>query len=73
MKHEALEKVCGKVYRSHPEVAGVNPKVTQQSEGRFLLLFKSKATTMGAKQINHTIRVVSNDQGEIIKISSSRG
>lgn len=73
MKAEAIQKICLAVYNSHPEVAGKKPKVSEQAPGRYLLLFKSSAETPTGKSIPHTIRVVSNEQGEIIKISASRG
>lgn len=73
MNAETLEKICRKVYRSHPEVGDVKPKVSKQGEDKYLLLFTNKATLSNNRQITHIIRVVSSSQGEILKISSSRG
>lgn len=73
MNQEVINKISKKVYQSHPEVTGTKPRVSKQASERFLLLFKSKAVINGNVQIEHTIRVVTNEQGDILKISSSRG
>ncbi len=73
MKSDAISKVCKTVYKRFPEVAGSKPKVTLQSAGKYLLLFSSKGRTATGKEISHTVRVVSDEQGAIKKISSSRG
>jgi len=73
VNQEVIEKISRKVYQSHPEVAGSKPKISKQATDRFLLLFKSKAALGGNKVIEHSIRVISNEKGDILKISSARG
>ncbi|MFH1446284.1 MAG: hypothetical protein ABIG43_02595 [Chloroflexota bacterium] len=73
MKADVISKLCKTVYKRFPEVAGTKPKVTLQSAGKYLLLFSSKGIASMGKEISHTVRVVSDEQGIIMKISSSRG
>lgn len=73
MKSEAISKVCAKVYNRYPKLAGKKPKVTEQSEGKYLLVFNTKDDLPGGKSINQTIRVVADEAGNTVKISSSRG
>ena len=73
MKADAISKICKTVYKRFPEVAGTKPKVTLQSAGIYLLSFSSKVKAAMGKDISHTVRVVSDEQGAIKKISSSRG
>ncbi len=73
MKSEMVDKIVRQIKKSHPNFANATPKVTRQSQGHYLLLFSSETKMNGDKKISNVLRVVSNDDGEIIKVSSSRG
>lgn len=76
-----LRKISQEIHRRFPETAGAQPTVRSQkpphagddSPTNYLLSFRGKARTADQKNIQTIIRVVVNDQGRILKISSSRG
>jgi hypothetical protein len=72
MDRTTLGKVCEKVYRRFPIVAGKKPKVTTQGSDRYLLVFSSSGKTPDGKTIQQSIRVVTTADGRIIKTSMSR-
>lgn len=72
MDRSAIEKVCQKVYRRFPDLKSKRPRVSSQGNGRFLLLFSGSATTPDGMSISQTIRVVADEQGRILKTSTSR-
>lgn len=73
MKAETIRKVNEKVVKKHPKLAGKNPKVSTLSPGSYLLLYNFNDELPNGKTISQTIRVVADEEGNIIKISSSRG
>jgi hypothetical protein len=79
MKSSALSTVRKEVYRRFPEFSGVRPKVqTQRSSSAkngdktYLLTFKTKADLPGNKSMPRWVRIVANENGKILKISTSR-
>ncbi len=77
MDPDAVAKVGRQVARSFPEMAGVRPTVKHQplpgGEGdQYLLTFKGKAELPGGKQLTRIVRVVADDRGRIVRISTSR-
>ncbi len=84
MDKKALEKVTHQIHRKYPEFSGCQPKVRRQrtsqthtntSEPTYLLTFKTSAqvaSSSGEKTISRSLRVVANDNGKIIKVSTSR-
>lgn len=72
MDRNTLNSVCEKVYRRFPIVANKKPKVTAQGNGRYLLIFSSSGKTPDGKTIQQSVRVVTTDDGRIIKSSMSR-
>ncbi len=72
MDKSILNKICAQVYSRHPEVRNTQPKVTEQDAGKYLLIFTGTAFGANGKPIPRTIRVVADETGKIIKISSSR-
>jgi len=73
MKAEMIRKVNEKVYKTHPKLVGVSPKVSASGGNSFLLLYSFKDALPGGKSIAQTVRVVADENGNIIKMSSSRG
>lgn len=84
MEAKTLQTVIAQVHRRFPDFAGVQPKVQLQSAGglpqaksgpTYLLSFHSTRRTAGgaqSKAISRWVRVVVNDAGKIIKITTSR-
>jgi hypothetical protein len=75
-----VRKISQEVYRRFPETAGAVPTVRTQkapnaeagTPPNYLLSFKGTALTQDQRKINTVIRVVVNELGRILKISSSR-
>jgi hypothetical protein len=85
MDQKLLQTVSQEVYRRFPELIGRRPRVQairpgqNRSNGdsfpedaKHLLVFSARATTSTGKQMPYIVRVVVNEQGKILKISSSR-
>ena len=73
MKADAIRKVTEHVLKKHPKLAGKLPKISEQSPGNYLLVYRFSDELPGGKSISQTVRVVADEQGKISKISSSRG
>ena len=73
MKAESIRKVTEKVVKKHPKLAGKNPKVSILSPGKYLLQYSFNDDLPNGKTISQTIRVVADEEGNISKMSSSRG
>ena len=72
MDIQLVNDICQQVYRAHPEVKGVKPKVQPYNGSGNLLIFQAKAKTEDGHAISHTIRVVVSAEGKIKKISASK-
>jgi hypothetical protein len=83
MDPKTIQKISSQVYRQFPEIAGVKPKVRLRppsgkaappngSPETYLLTFQGKADIGQGKSIPRLVRVVANQQGKILKISTSR-
>ena len=72
MNKISMDKVCKIVYRRFPALNHKRPKVTSHGENRYLLIFSGSGKTPDGKTITNTVRVVSDDEGKIIKTSMSR-
>jgi hypothetical protein len=87
MDAKILRTIVNQIHRRFPEFAGVQPKVQTQrmGEGReaqaksaaptvLLTFHSSNKTRDGAqsKTISRWVRVVVNEQGKILKITTSR-
>jgi hypothetical protein len=72
MDKSVLDKVCTKVYRRFPSMNGKKPSVSKQAEGRYLLLFSGSNQTPDGMTIQQVLRVVTSEEGRILKTSMSR-
>ncbi|NMB54209.1 MAG: hypothetical protein GYA15_05860 [Leptolinea sp.] len=72
MDKSILNKVCQQVYSRHPEVRNTQPAITEQEDGKFLVIFTGTAFGANGKPIPRTIRAVVDANGKVIKLSSSR-
>ena len=76
MEKDSIAKVTRQVIRTFPEMDGVSPSVRGQSESpdaaQFVLTYKGKAPLPGGKTLTRIVRVVADDRGRILRISTSR-
>jgi hypothetical protein len=72
MEKEALDNVNQAVYRQFPYLQGVEPDISAIENEQFLLIYKGQATTADGHSLPVSIRVISDKNGAIIKITSSR-
>ncbi|MEK6588611.1 MAG: hypothetical protein AABY97_07200 [Chloroflexota bacterium] len=77
MKREAVNKITRKVVGQFPEMDGVQPAIRRQEapgNGRslYLLTYKGQAQLPGGKSLRRIVRVVADDEGRVIRISTSR-
>ena len=72
MDQKIISAVTREVYHSFPEVKGSQPEVRPQGQTRHLLIFHGKSITEDGKTIARTVRVVVDDNGKIIKTTTSR-
>jgi hypothetical protein len=72
MERQQLSSICEQIYRKFPEVSGKQPKVEPQSGDKTLLIFSGSAVAADGRKIARTVRVVVNQSGKIIKVTTSR-
>lgn len=73
MDRSTLQKVIKSINASYPKTRSCTPKVSKQADGRNLIVFSYCDTLPGSKSIQQSLRVVVDDQGRILKKSTSRG
>ena len=84
---EQIDGIARQIYRQFPEVKDTRPVVQNQplaklpkapgsgltaEANRFLLTFKGKGQGPGGQAIVRIIRVVADERGKVIKISTSK-
>ncbi len=72
MNKQVIEKVCSEVYEQFPQYEGIRPEIKTQPNDTLLLVFQSSGETANQKSIQLSIRVLVDEKGEILKITSSR-
>jgi hypothetical protein len=81
MDKEVVKLVNKKVYQKFPEMAGSSPKIklndqpqakTPKAPITFVLTYNAVGTGMGGRQIPRRVRVVANEKGRILRMSTSR-
>ncbi len=77
MDREAIAKVSRQVGKTFPELAGTKPTIKTQlsptgSQEHYLLTFKGKAQLPGGKTLQRIVRVVADERGQVLRISTSR-
>lgn len=71
MEAALVKKINQQVYKRFPELRGANPKI-QKLDKNILLIYQSRVRLPDDHLINRTIRVVADEQGEIVKMSTSK-
>lgn len=72
MDAKSKSLVCNAVYRQFPELRGANPTVKELPGEKFQLIFHGKALTENGKSLPRTVRVVADENGKVLKLSTSR-
>lgn len=75
MNAKYINKASQEVYKKHPDLKGVKPKVTPREGAKStdtLLVYTKKVSGPGGKQINRIVRAVVDENGKIKKISTSK-
>jgi hypothetical protein len=75
MEKGTVQKISRQVVRTFPEMDGIAPTVRPQpggQEGSYLLTYKGKAALPGGKSLTRIVRVVADERGRILRISTSR-
>jgi hypothetical protein len=77
MNRSTIAKLNRQVIRQFPEMKGVEPKVkpgpqTRDGCQRFTLTYRGKAELPGGRKLSRIVRVVSDESGQILRISTSK-
>ncbi len=74
-----IDAISRQVYGQFPDLKGARPAVQLQAGAktaevtpRFLLTFKSNGRGPGGQTIQRIVRVVADERGRVVKISTSR-
>ncbi len=74
-----IDTIARQVYSQFPELNGARPVVQAQagaktagSLNRFVLIFKGAGRSPAGQSIPRIVRVVADDRGRVVKISTSR-
>jgi len=76
MEKKHINKVSAEVYRKHPDLKGVKPKIMPRKGDKSndsLLVYQKKVPGPGGKSINRIVRTVVDESGVIKKMSTSKG
>ena len=77
MKTETVQNISKQIYRRFPEFKGIKPKVRSQATPKtgnptFLLTYAMQARLDENRLLDRWVRVVVDEDGKIIKISTSK-
>ncbi len=77
MKQQMVTEITRRVVEQFPELDGVRPAIRRQGVpgngvSQFLLTYKGEAELPGGKTLKRIVRVVADESGRVIRISTSR-
>jgi hypothetical protein len=77
MEAKKIKEIILRIYQRYPALRGVSPQVREVfipelGQKRITLTFRTTAITENNKRIPKWIRATVNEQGKILKISSSK-
>jgi hypothetical protein len=76
-----IDRISRQIYRQFPEIKDARPVVQDQpgakttasgGSNRYLLTFKGRGQGPGGQTIVRIVRVVADDGGKVLKVSTSR-
>lgn len=76
MDKSTLAKITRKVARKFPEMEGVRPSLKRKCESNNILqyevTFKGSAELPGGKTMRRVVRVIADEKGRILRMSTSK-
>lgn len=76
MEDRAIKKVTRKVTKQFPEMKGAKPTVRRRSSSgnkiQFELTYKGKVEVPGGRTLRRVVRVVADESGSVIRMSTSK-
>lgn len=72
MDSAVINKINKEVFKKHPQMAGTNPRVSQQTDNRYLLLYTRKLEIAAGRSMEQTVRVTVDQQGNVLRMSTSK-
>lgn len=77
MDAKKIKEIIQRIYQRYPSLRGVSPQVREiyvpeLGQKRLTLTFRTTAITANNKRIPKFVRATINEQGKIVKISSSK-
>lgn len=81
MDPKLIKNISAKIYKQFPEMAGVQPRARKQqtpanqhtAASTYLLTYQIKVSLPTGKTLPRYVRVVVDDRGSILKVTTSRG
>ena len=76
-----IDSISRQIYRQFPEIKDARPVIQDQpgakaaglgNASRYLLTFKGRGQGPGGQTIMRIVRVVADDRGKVLKVSTSR-
>jgi hypothetical protein len=76
-----IDSISRQIYRQFPEVRDARPMIQNQAGAKaaglsgsdqYLLTFRGSGQGPGGRTINRIVRVVADDRGKVLKVSTSR-
>jgi len=73
MDNHIIKSISEKIYQRFPYLRGVKPKIrTQSTQPGYLLTYRTDVRTTDNLVLTRIVRVVVNQEGKVLKISTSR-
>jgi hypothetical protein len=81
MKKDYLPSINNQIYRQFPEFSGVQPSIQKQASSNnstdntttnYVFIYSIQAHVGNNKSLTRVVRAVVNEQGKILKITTSR-
>lgn len=72
MDKKMLVDVCKQIYHQFPNFDQISPVIKSQPNQSYLLIFTSSGSTHNGHTIPLVLRVVVNQEGKIVKTTTSR-
>lgn len=67
-----IKAVRSTIAKDYPDFAAARPQVSERSDGTFLLTYTAGHKTEDGLTLRSSLRVVADENGKILKISTSR-
>jgi hypothetical protein len=77
MDQDVVKRISNKVAKQFPELKGKKPTVRQHSKSakkklKFEFTYKGKVELPGGRRLPRIVRVVADEKGKIIRMSTSK-